>query len=101
MYQLVIESGYFVQSFQKVEPGSTVRFTLMPASRSWAAIASPVFLCQSSSTVISSCSKSAWPASAISSLALAGVARDLRQLDNIPDGSGRHGGFRPTVPALP
>ena len=36
MYQMVIEYGYFVQSFQKVEPGSTVRFTLMPASRNCA-----------------------------------------------------------------
>ena len=69
MYQMVIEYGYFVQSFQKVEPGSTVRFTLMPASRNWPAIASPVFFCHSSSTVISSCSKSACPASAISFLA--------------------------------
>ena len=57
---------------RRSSPGSTVRFTLMPASRSWAAMASPVFLCQSSSTVISSCSKSAWPASAISAFALAG-----------------------------
>ena len=49
---------------KKVEPGSTVRFTLMPASRNWPAIASPVFFCHSSSTVINSCSKSACPASA-------------------------------------
>ena len=36
-----------------------MRLTLKPASRSCAAMASPVFFCQSSSIVISSCSKSA------------------------------------------
>jgi hypothetical protein len=51
MYQIVTEYGNFVQSFQKVDPGRTVRLTLIPASRSCAAMASPVFFCQSSSTL--------------------------------------------------
>ena len=65
MFQLVAEKGYFVQSFQKVEPGRTVRFTLYPASRICAATASQVFLCQFSSTEMISNSKPSWPASFI------------------------------------
>ena len=48
------EKGYFVQSFQKVAAGSTVRFTFKPASRICPAIASAVAFCQSTSTEISS-----------------------------------------------
>ena len=55
-----------------IEDGRIVRFTLIPASRSWAATASVVSLRQASSIENSSCSKSAMPASSISALAAAG-----------------------------
>ena len=45
------------------DAGIKVKRTVLPGSRSCAAMASPVFFCQSSSTVIRSCSKSACPAS--------------------------------------
>ena len=41
MFHSVVDHGYFVQSFQKLEPGMTVRLTLKPASRHCAAITSP------------------------------------------------------------
>src|SRR5271166_2967540 len=46
MFQSVIENGYFVQSFQKVEPGRIVRFTLRPASRICAAPSSQPAECR-------------------------------------------------------
>ena len=49
MFHSVVDHGYFVQSFQKDEPGITVRFTLNPASRHWAAITSPGFFTYSAS----------------------------------------------------
>ncbi len=95
-----MEKGYFVQSFQNVEPGSTVRFTLRPASRICAAMASPVFLCQSSSVVIRSNSKSDWPASSISFLAPA-VSRIFLGSSTYSGWIGETWWFSATVPRPP
>ena len=84
MFHSVAENGYFSQSFQKVEPGRIVRLMLMPASRTWAATASQVPVCQPSSIEISSNSVSAWPASAIS-------AFGRRRIDDL---RGQFGVFR-------
>ena len=68
----VDEKGYLAQSFQKVEPGKIVRFTLMPASRSCWATASVVFFLQSSSIDMISCSKSPIPSASSIAFAAAG-----------------------------
>ena len=81
-FQSVVLKGYFVQSFQNVLPGRTVRSTWMPASRSCAATASALLRRQSSSIDTSSCTKSAIPASSISARAPAG-SYGMRDTDGV------------------
>ena len=101
MFQLVIEYGYFVQSFQKVEPGSTVRLTLMPGFAKLrgdrvAGVLVPVLV--DGDQVVLEIGLAGFRHQR---LCLGRIAGDLRQFHIFRMDRRRHGGFPPASPALP